>query len=121
MVGACEQPAKANEQANEPPDEQANERANEQADEPSTLASEPLPDERSSEWELRLDGVILRASTLADSAMLPYVRMILRLIEGVQFSRRQLVEWLRRAVRQHRLADRTRAEYVLHFLHQHPP
>lgn len=53
--------------------------------------------------------------------MLPYVCMIVRLIERIELSHQELVLLLRQAMRQHSIANRTRTEYVLRFLHEHPP
>jgi hypothetical protein len=53
--------------------------------------------------------------------MLPYVRMVVRLIEGIAFSDQEMLHLLRRALRQHSMAYRRRSDYVLRFLHEHPP
>jgi hypothetical protein len=71
--------------------------------------------------ELVLEGIVLRESTLSHSPVLPYVRMIVGLIEGIRLGRRELVAILLRALRQHSFAVRKRIDYVLAFLHQHPP
>ena len=87
------------------------------ADPPPEQPVEPL----SAKEELRLEGVVLDAEKVRNSPMLPYVRMLLNLIEGIRLPGEELVERLIRAVRQHSIAFRTRADYVLRFLHQHPP
>jgi len=84
---------------------------------PSGAASEPLP----VTVELRLDGVVLDASSLANSPMLPYVRMVVSLIEGVELSCREVLCLLRQAMRQHSIGARRRIDYLRDFLHQHPP
>lgn len=71
--------------------------------------------------ELRLGAVVLNEASLLKSRMLPYVRMVVSLIEGIEFSYQELVRLLRQAMRQHSIARRTRSEYVLRFLHEHPP
>jgi hypothetical protein len=71
--------------------------------------------------ELRLGAVVLHEASLLTSRMLPYVRMVVSLIEGIEFSCAEVVSLLRRAMRQHSIARRTRSEYVLRFLHEHPP
>jgi len=71
--------------------------------------------------ELRLQGVVLDESGLARSPMLPYVRMIVGLIEGVELNCREVLCLLRQSMRQRSIADRRRIDYVLGFLHQHPP
>jgi hypothetical protein len=86
-----------------------------------TAFQEQRPDESSAKAELRLDEVVLRESSLRKSPMLPYVRMLVRLIERVRLSCHAIVNLLRRAVRQHSMAYQRRTDYVLRFLHQHPP
>ena len=71
--------------------------------------------------ELRLDGVVLDESSLATSPMLPYVRMVVGLIEGVEFTCREVLRLLRQSMRQRRFGARRRIDYILAFLHQHPP
>lgn len=89
---------------------------------PPTAASPPKPPEESSgKLELRVGGVSLGESDLRRSPVLPYVRMAAGLIEGARFSLAEIVDLLCRSLRQHSIARRTRTDYVLHFLHQHPP
>lgn len=71
--------------------------------------------------ELRLDGVILNEGSLLKSRMMGYVRMVVSLIEGIEFSYQEVLFLLQQALRQHSIARRTRREYVLRFLHEHPP
>jgi hypothetical protein len=71
--------------------------------------------------ELRLEEVVLDAESVRNSPMLPYVRMVVNLIEGIRLRGEELVELLVQALRQHRIAYRRRADYVLRFLHHHPP
>jgi len=71
--------------------------------------------------EVQLEGLVLSESTLSTSCMLPYVGMIVNLLEGVQLRRNELMELLLESLRQHSIAYRTRTDYVLRFLHQHPP
>jgi len=78
---------------------------------------EPL----SAAFELRLDGVVLDESSVANSPMLPYVRMVVSLIEGVEFTCREVVHLLRQSLRQHSIGAGSRNDYLLGFLHQHPP
>jgi hypothetical protein len=87
------------------------------ADPPPEEPAEPLPVKE----ELRLEGVVLNAERLRNSPMLPYVRMVVNLIEGIRLRCRELLELLIQALRQHSIAHRKRAGYVLRFLHQHPP
>ena len=70
---------------------------------------------------LRLDGVVLDESTVSASPMLPYVRMMVSLIEGVELSCRDVLHVLLRSMRQHSIGARRRIDYVLGFLNKHPP
>lgn len=81
------------------------------------LTAEPLPMTE----ELRLEDVVLDAESVRNSPTLPYVRMLVNLIEGLRLSVAELVELLLQALRQHSIAYRSRADYVLRFLHEHPP
>jgi hypothetical protein len=87
----------------------------------ATSPKEPLADAWQGKVELRLEGVVLDESSLARSRMLPYVRMVVRLIEGIELRCHEMISLLRRAMRQHSIAYRRRTDYVLCFLHQHPP
>jgi hypothetical protein len=84
---------------------------------PSDPVSEPLP----VTIELRLEGVVLDESSLVRSPMLPYVRMVVSLIEGVELSCREVFALLRQAMRQHSFGARRRMDYILGVLYQHPP
>lgn len=88
---------------------------------PAEAADQPLPGDLSSAVELPLEGVVLDESSVVHSPVLPYLAMVLSLLEGRPFRRHQVVTLLRQALRQHRIANRSRREYVLRFLHQHPP
>ena len=64
---------------------------------------------------------MLDEATLTNSPLLPYVRLVVNLIEGRQLGRQELLQLLGQALRQHRIAARSRADYVLRYLHEHPP
>lgn len=81
---------------------------------------EPSPHE-CQQVDARFDGVFLDESSVMNSPLLPYVRMVVSLIEGVRLTCRELVELLLRIPRQHRFALRSKIDYVLRFLHEHPP
>jgi hypothetical protein len=91
------------------------------SDATSIASQDEPPDALAEDCELCLAGVVLRESTLANSPMLLYVQMVVRLIEGIELSLGELVQLLRRALRQHSMAHRSRKDYVLGFLQQHPP
>jgi hypothetical protein len=65
--------------------------------------------------------VVLDESSVTNSPLLPYVRMVVSLIEGIPRTCQELVRLLRQALRQHRFAFRRGTDYVLRFLFQHPP
>lgn len=88
---------------------------------PAMASEEQVPDDLSIDVELRLEGLLLDESSVAHSPLLPYVRMVMSLIEGREFRCQEVVTLLQKALRQHRMARRRRADYVLAFLHQHPP
>lgn len=71
--------------------------------------------------ELRLEEVMLDESSLARSPMLPYVRLVLRVVEGIELNCREVARLLRRRLRQRCLALQRRTDYVLWWLHQYPP
>ena len=86
------------------------------------VAANELPhNELAPKPELRLAGVVLQEASLLKSRMLPYVRMVVSLIEGIEFSYQEVLFLLWQTLRQHSIATRTRSEYVLRFLHEHPP
>ena len=95
------------------------------ADEKPALAvdrrTDQPSDEPSSQAELRLEDLVLSESTLRTSPMLPYVVMIVGLLESMRLRRHELLKLLLQSLRQHSIAYRTRTDYVLRFLHQHPP
>ena len=70
---------------------------------------------------LNLEGFVLDESTLADSRILPYVRMLVSILEGRTISREELLATLRRGIRQRSIGRLARREYVLDYLNQHPP
>ena len=84
-------------------------------------ASASRTDELPATVELRLEGVVLDESGLATLPMLPYVRMVMSLIEGVELTCREVLGLLRQSMRQRSIGDRRRIDYALSFLHQHPP
>jgi hypothetical protein len=86
---------------------------------PRGVEAGPPADEASA--QLRLETVVLDAAALACSPMLPYVQMLVRLIEGVTLTCREVLAVLRESLRQRSIATRRRIDYVFGFLHQHPP
>jgi hypothetical protein len=93
-------------------------------DEPSAVVrscNEPPPDALTIPMELRIGGVVLDTAALLSSRLLGYVRMLAQLVDGIDLSRDSLIDLLRRAMRQHSIANRRRVDYVLGFLQRHPP
>lgn len=71
--------------------------------------------------ELDLDGVTLDEASIVNSPMLPYIRALVGMIDGVWLSQVEVVVWLLEVQRQRGIVYRPRRDYVLRFLHQHPP
>ena len=71
--------------------------------------------------ELRLERVVLDESSVTTSPMLPYVRMVMSLIEGVEFTCHEVVHRLRQRMRQHRIGDLSRNDYLRGIPHPRPP
>jgi hypothetical protein len=85
-------------------------------------SAQPAPDPPAAPpGELRLEETMVDESSLAKSPMLPYVRMIVSLIEGVELSCGEVLCLLRRAMRQHSISARRRIDYILGFVTEHPP
>ena len=82
---------------------------------------QPSPDIPPEDMQLVLDEVVLTPDIVKSSPMLPYLTKLIRLIEGRPLRQNDLVAHLLEALRQHSMAYRTRTDYVLCFLHQHPP
>jgi len=111
---ACESPCEASANTKSPPCDPA--------DSPlAENATQPLPAELSVAIELDLDGVILDESSVVNSPMLPYIRTLIWIIDRIRLSHVEVAGWLRQVLRQRSMACRPRREYVLRFLHQHPP
>jgi len=53
--------------------------------------------------------------------MLPYLAMVAGLLEGRTIGREELLQRLRKKMRQRSFDKLPRREYVLRFLNQHPP
>ena len=85
------------------------------------MSVDSLPEALPEKAELRLEEVVLDEWSLTRSPMLPYVRMVLRLVEGIELNCREVARLLRRRLRQHSIALQRRTDYVLWLLHQHPP
>ena len=58
---------------------------------------------------------------LRNSPLLPYAVTVVNLLEGRDLAVPQLVLLLLEVLRQRSIVLRTRANYVLEYLHQHPP
>jgi hypothetical protein len=83
--------------------------------------NESPADESPPAAELPEEAVVLDTSTLANSPMLPYVRMVIRLVDGVQLPCQEIVRLLREALRQHSFGDPRRKGYLRCCRQQHPP
>jgi len=83
--------------------------------------AQPLPAELSMAIELDLNGIVLDEASVVNSPMLPYIRTLIWMIDGIRLSHMEVLQWLRQVQRQRSMAYRPRREYVLCFLHEHPP
>ena len=70
---------------------------------------------------LPLDGFVLDEVTLINSRVLPYLQLVVRLLEGRRITREELLAMLGKSLRQRSIGRRPRREYVLRYLRQHPP
>jgi hypothetical protein len=84
-------------------------------------ATQPLAAKLPVAIELDFDGVVLDEWSVVNSPMLPYIRTLIWMIDGIRLSHVEVVDWLRQVQRQRSMAYRPRRDYVLRFLHQHPP
>jgi hypothetical protein len=71
--------------------------------------------------KLTLGGFALAEATLVNSPMWPYLVMVASLLEGRTIGREELLQTLRKSLRQRSFDTLPRREYVLRFLNQHPP
>ena len=70
---------------------------------------------------LMLDGFALDEATLVNSRMLPYLAVVASLLEGRSIRPAELLQTLRKSLRQRSFDTLPRHQYVLRFLNQHPP
>jgi len=85
------------------------------------VRSSLAPEQSSVPGELRLEAIVLDEPTVRNSPLLPYVLTVVNVIEDAQLCRQELVTLLVQSLRQHSIARRRRADYVLKYLHEHPP
>lgn len=71
--------------------------------------------------KLPLGGFALAEVTLLNSPLLPYLAMVASLLEGRSIRPAELLQILRKSLRQRSFDSLPRREYVLRFLNQHPP
>ena len=71
--------------------------------------------------KLPLGGFALAEVTLVNSPLLPYLAMVASLLEGRSIRPAELLQILRKSLRQRSFDSLPRREYVLRFLNQHPP
>ena len=98
--------------------EQASHTADDRAYPPAELVVEETPSE---DVKVALDGFTLDEVTLVNSPVLPYLAMIATVLEGRTIGITELLQVLRRSMRQRSFDRLPRREYVLRFLNQHPP
>lgn len=56
-----------------------------------------------------------------DAGMVEHVRMVTSLIEGRRVSREEILQMLKRTLRQHRIGREKRIDYLVRFLKENPP
>ena len=56
-----------------------------------------------------------------NEAMVSYLQMVVSLVEGRRMSRDEILEMLTRVLRQHSIAHRSRKDYFVWYLNEHPP
>jgi hypothetical protein len=88
---------------------------------PAAACGAPAQEELPESLALREEGMVLAACRLETSRMLPYVRMVVRVIEGYRLPGQELARWLRETWRQHSIATDEGSVYVLRVQHPHPP
>jgi hypothetical protein len=102
-------------------DPRSGEGASSESSPPLSAANVSLPEELPLPAEPLRAGVVLDEAALTKSRLLPYVRMVVNLIEGLQLGLQEVLQLLRRNLRQHSMGWRQRADYVGNDLLQHPP
>jgi hypothetical protein len=88
---------------------------------PTSAGRESLPEELPVPREPPPGDAVLEEATLTKSRLLPYVRMIVNLIEDLHLGLQEVLQRLRRNLRQHRMGWRRRGDYVGEDRLQHPP
>jgi hypothetical protein len=89
-----------------------------------TLPSAAAPDltiALATDLTVQLDQFVLDEATLVNSPVLPYLLLIVHLLDGGRLTRDELLAALRQSMRQRSIGRRPRREYVLDYLNQHPP
>jgi hypothetical protein len=81
--------------------------------EPTEPGRSPAPDEEGRS--------IANDDSQFDAGMVTYVQLVTSLIEGRQVSRDEILQMLRRVMRQHRLNTERRIDYSLRHLKENPP
>lgn len=71
--------------------------------------------------QLALDGYSLRESIVVKTHTLSYLVMLLRVLEDIVIAPTDLLDQLRQRMRQRSIGSLSRREYVLRYLHEHPP
>jgi hypothetical protein len=84
-------------------------------------AAAPACDPTREEVTLPLEGVVLEERTLRRTCTLPYLAMLISVLERAPIGRRDVLPLLLRAMRRRSMGRTARREYVLRFLHEHPP
>jgi len=70
---------------------------------------------------LPLDDLLLDERALVNSPALPHALMLASVLERRTVTREELVAALRKRMRQRSIGPRAGRDYVLRYLHEHPP
>jgi hypothetical protein len=84
----------------------------------------PTVDRSRAIWEhltFHLDGFVLDELTLINSRLLSYLAKVTSLLERRPIGREELLQLLCGSLRRRSMGRLPRREYVLRYLHEHPP
>jgi len=105
-----------------PPEEEVPFSRGRLAQQPASPPTQAVPAEApGKDVTLTVEGFVFDEPTLVKSSMLSYLAMVTSLIERRTIGREELLNLLRKSMRQRSIGRLPRREYVLRYLQQHPP
>ena len=87
----------------------------------AAVPAPPVSESSPAAAELPREFMALDEASVAKSPMLPYVRMVVSLVEGVEFTCREVVHLLWQTLRQRSIGAGREVDYLVSFLHRQPP